>query len=247
MHVMMPWRSDGRPLTNEELFALPSMAEVAKALDADVARYVDRHKVELPNESIGVGAGFAFQLFDRAQLYSADTRFVLSGIVNRMDRAYVAPESCGEIRLVYRLTQTNAAAIGEAAVTPRLPMTLNVVLKARAMAKLITCAEIARRWLAVGDLKMTGKELAAKLTASGGALDSIRSENIDRIETNLQIAHAPKSAVRDFRTDYLMKVFKYDAASATFIESPLEDQIDRELLLKDDRLAREFKAWLLDP
>ena len=97
----------------------------------DFERYIARHKAELPNESIGVGTGFAFQLFDRAQLYSADTRFVLSGIVNRMDRAYVAPENCGEIRLIYRLTQTNAPAIGEAAVTPRLPMTLNVVLKAK--------------------------------------------------------------------------------------------------------------------
>ena len=124
------------------------MAQVAKALDADFERYVERHKAELPNESIGVGTGFAFQLFDRAQLYSADTRFVLSGIVNRMDRAYVAPENCGEIRLIYRLTQTNAAAIGEAAVTPRLPMTLNVVLKAKGDGDAITCAEIARRWLA---------------------------------------------------------------------------------------------------
>jgi mono/diheme cytochrome c family protein len=53
--------------------------------------------------------------------------------------------------------------------------------------------------------------------------------------------------VRDFRTDYLMKVFKYDAASATFVEAPLEDQIDRERLLKDNELAREFKAWLLAP
>ena len=223
------------------------MAEVAKALDADVERYIDRHKAALPDESIGVGAGFAFQLFDRAQLYSTDTRFVLSGIVNRMDRAYVAPETCGEIRLIYRLTQINAATIGEAAVTPRLPMTLNVVLKARGDGEAITCAEIARRWLAVSDLKMTGRQLAAKLTASDGALDSVRSENIDRIETNLQIAHAPKSAVRDFRTDYLMKVFKYDAASAVFVESPLEDQIDRERLLKDDELAREFKTWLLSP
>ncbi len=33
------------------------------------------------------------QLFDRAQLYSNDTRFVLSGIVNRMDRAYVSPDT----------------------------------------------------------------------------------------------------------------------------------------------------------
>jgi hypothetical protein len=231
VQVMTPSRSDDRSLTNEQLFALPLMAPVAKALDADVARYVERHKAELPNESIGVGTGFAFQLFDPAQLYSADTRFVLSGIVNRMDRAYVAPESCGEVRLIYRLTRTNAATIGEAAVTPRLPMTLNVVLKAKGDGDAIGCAEIARRWLA----------------ADNSALDLVRPENVDRIETNLQIAHAPKSNLRDFRTDYLMKVFKYDAASATFVESPLEDQIDRERLLKDDELARAFKTWLFAP
>jgi hypothetical protein len=245
--IMSPSRPPDAPLTNEQLFALPSMAQVAKALDADFERYIERHKAELPNESIGVGTGFAFQLFDRAQLYSADTRFVLSGIANRMDRAYVAPESCGEIRLIYRLTQTHATAIGEAGVTPRLPMTLNVVLKAKGDGNGITCAEIARRWLAAGSLTTTGAELAGKLIASGGALDTVRRENIDRIETNLQIAHAPKSTSRDFRTDYLMKVFGYDAASASFLESPLEDQIDRELLLKDDRLAREFKTWLLAP
>ena len=245
--IMIAGALDWTPLTNAQLFALPSMAQVAKALDADVEGYIERHKAALSNESIGVGAGFAFQLFDRAQLYSADTRFVLSGIVNRMDRAYVAPANCGEIRLIYRLTQTNAAAIGEAAVTPRLPMTLNVVLKAKGDGEAITCAEIAQRWLAVGSLTATGAELAGKLTAPGGALDLVGPENIDRIETNLQIAHAPKSTLRDFRTDYLMKVFKYDAASATFVESPLEDQIDRELLLKDDKLAREFKTWLLEP
>ena len=48
------------------------------------------HKADLPNETIGVGIVFDFQLFDRALLYSPDARFVLSGIVNRMDRAYLA-------------------------------------------------------------------------------------------------------------------------------------------------------------
>ena len=61
---------------------------VRKALDAEFDRYIARHKADLPNETIGVGDGFDFQLFDRALLYSADTRFVLAGIVNRMDRAY---------------------------------------------------------------------------------------------------------------------------------------------------------------
>ena len=46
----------------------------------------------LPKETIGVGEDFDFQLFDRALLYSAQTRFVLAGIVNRMDRAFVSPE-----------------------------------------------------------------------------------------------------------------------------------------------------------
>jgi hypothetical protein len=251
--IMAPARSADVPLANAELFALPSMAPVRKALEGDFEGYIAKHKAELPNESIGVGQDFAFQLFDRAQLYSPDTRFVLSGIANRMDRAYVAPESCGEVRLLYRLTQTHAQAIGEAAVTPRLPMTLNLVLKAKgdhavdASGKAITCAEIARRWLAAARVTATGTELAETLAAKGGALDLIAPENIHSIETNLQIAHAPKSATRDFRTDYLMKVFNYDAASKTFVETPLENQIDRGRLLADESLARDFRTWLLDP
>ena len=59
-----------------------------KALDDEFDRYIARHKADLPNETIGVGDVFDFQLFDRALLYSADTRFVLAGIINRMDRAY---------------------------------------------------------------------------------------------------------------------------------------------------------------
>src|ERR1700744_1402436 len=188
-HIMAPDRAGDAPLTNRELFSLPSMALVGRALEGDFERYLARHRAELPNESIGVGPGFAFQLFDRAQLYSPDTRFVLSGIVNRMDRAYVLDKSCGEIRLIYRLTETNAQAIGEAAVTQRLPMTLNVVLKAKSgsATEAASCADIAQRWLDAGKLTATGTELANQLTAPGGALASLVPEDIDRIETNLQI------------------------------------------------------------
>jgi hypothetical protein len=251
--IMIPARSANIPLTSRQLFALPSMAPVKAALDADFDRYIERHKAELPNESIGVGQTFDFQLFDRAQLTSDDTRFVLSGIVNRMDRAYVPGQECGEIRLIYRLTQTNGGEIGETAVSPRLPMTLNVVLKAKGTYPVdgksvtVTCGEIAKRWLAAGKLTETGADLAEKLTATGGALDLIGPEAIDRIETNLQIAHAPKSAVRDFRTDYLLKVFKYNTATKAFDESPMENQIDREKILADDKLRADFRAWLLDP
>ena len=256
--VMMPMVSSDIPLTNSQLFALPSMTPVRKALDEEFERYTQRHKAELPNETIGVGTGFDFQLFDRAMLYSPDTRFVLAGIVNRMDRAYLSEADCGEIRLIYRLTRTDMPASGDQAVSPRLPMTLNLVLRARngeateseatvSKSAAPDCAGIARRWLAAGDWPLTAAALAEKLTSDAGPLDLIGPDNIVRIETNLQIAHAPKSPVRDFRTDYLLKVFDYNAPTRTFEEARLENQIDRERILADKSLARDFKSWLLEP
>jgi hypothetical protein len=251
--MLLPMRSANIPLNNSQLFGWPSMVPVRQAIDAEFDRYIAKHKASLPNETIGVGDGFDFQLFDRAQLTSSDTRFVLAGIVNRMDRAYASEASCGEIRLIYRLTRIGAPVIGENAVSPRLPMTLNLVLKAKGglgidhSGTAITCAEIARRWLAAGDLSLTGSALAEKLLASDGPLDLFDYQNIDRIETNLQIAHAPKSAVRDFRTDYLLKVFNYNAQAQRFEEAPMENQIDRDRILADDNLRREFRTWLLDP
>ncbi|MGE0287213.1 MAG: hypothetical protein AB7I42_13220 [Bradyrhizobium sp.] len=249
--ILQPARSADTPLDNAQLFAMPAMASVKAAIDAELDRYIERHNAELPDESIGVGEAFAFRLFDRALLASADTRFVLAGIVSRMDRAYVAPAGCGEIRLIYRLVRTRLPAGSE---TPaRLPMTLNVVLRARGVpavdrdGKPITCAVVAQRWLATSDLTQTGRELAARLQSRDGPLDLAMAENIDRIETNLQIAHAPKSPTREFRTDYLLKVFHYDAQARVFAEAPMENQIDRERLLSDAALASDFKAWLLDP
>jgi hypothetical protein len=250
--VLLPASSRNAPINGSQLFALPSMVPVRKALDDEFDRYVLKHQANLANETIGVGTSYDFQLFDRALLYSDESRFVLAGIVNRMDRGYLSAQNCGEIRLIYRLTRIGAPEAGDAVASPRLPMTLNIVLKAKADRAIdsgaaITCAEIARRWLAAGDLPLTGAELAAKLTAKDGPLDLITPENIDRIETNLQIAHAPKSAVRDFRTDYLLKVFGYNAKSGMFEQAPLENQIDRDRILADANLKRDFRTWLLDP
>ena len=251
--ILVPARSADTPIADGELFALPSMAPVRAAIDAEFERYIASHKNDHPDESIGVADSNDFQLFDRAQLYSDDSRFVLSGVVNRMDRAYVTPESCGEIRLIYRLIPTKLAQAADSLASPRLPMTLNVVLKARgdhaigANGAAVSCAEVARRWLAAGDLPLTGPALAEKLAAPDGPLDLVAPQNIDRIETNIQIVHALKSPTRDFRTDYLLKVFNYNAQSQAFEETPLENQIDRARILADRNLARAFKAWLLDP
>ncbi|MGA7482135.1 MAG: hypothetical protein WBW26_09690 [Bradyrhizobium sp.] len=246
-------QASGGPLNDSALFALPSMAPVRKSLDQEFERYVRQHKAELPNDTIGVGTQFDFQLFDRDQLYSQAHRFVLAGIVNRMDRAFVSPSGCGEIRLIYRLTEMDAPPVGDHGASARQPMTLNLVLKAKAdnatdgKGAALTCAAIAGRWLDSANWSLTGTALAEKLTAEDGPLALIGPDNIERIETNIQIAHVTPSPAREFRTDYLLKIFDYNPQSKTFEEATLEDQIDRERLVSDEKLRADFKAWLLDP
>ena len=163
-----------RRSTNGQLFALPAMAPVRKALDDEFERYIARHKADLPNETIGVGTSLRLSAVrSRAALL----RRHRASCWRASSTGWIAPISseanCGEIRLIYRLTRTNMSATGDNATSPRLPMTLNVVLKAKGdsaidgSGKAITCAEIARRWLAAGDLPLTGAELAAKLISAG--------------------------------------------------------------------------------
>jgi hypothetical protein len=175
-------------------------------------------------------------------LNAPGTRFDLAGIVNRMDRAFVSPDTCGEIRLIYRPV-ANHASIKKENPPARLPMTLNLVMKAKPANAGATCAELARRWLALADQSPAS---AATLTAQGGALEWIGRDAIDRIEINVQIARA-SADVNDLegRADYLMKVFRYNGT--LFEESPLENQIDVLRIRADEKLLADFKTWMLDP
>jgi hypothetical protein len=246
--IFAPETASDAPMMNDELFSLPSMNAVRAAMDREFERYIARHKAAAPESTVGVGEGHDLQLFDRDLLYSGRARFVLAGIVNRMDRAFVSPANCGEIRLIYLLTRVDTTYAN----APRLPATLNVVMKARGDdsttgSREIACSEIARRWLEAADDKLSGGLLAASLMSASGPLALVRPANVDRIEFNLQIGHVAKSAAHDFRTDYLLKVFRRDSVDARFVEAPLENQIDRDRVLADPQLRDEFKQWLLAP
>ena len=82
---------------------------------------------------------------------------MLAGIVNRMDRAYVSEASCGEVRLIYRLTRMKRRRPATTRSPPRLPMTLNLVLKAKADARRSGARSHVpkshNRWLAAGDCR----------------------------------------------------------------------------------------------
>lgn len=162
-----------------------------------------------------------------------------------MDRAYLDSARCGEIRLIYRLRLDDDGGAPGAA-PPQLPMTLTVVLQA-ADGTASSCAGIATRWLAVGEPRLSGAARAARMIAPDGPLAALTPAHIIRLETNLQIAHIPRSPDRPFRTDYLLKLFQFDQTTRAFAEAKLENQIDTDLLLANDTLRRDFKAWLLRP
>src|SRR5215470_14580170 len=50
--LLAPARSADQPLTNDQLFALPSMAPVRKALDADFKRYIATQRARFPKDAI---------------------------------------------------------------------------------------------------------------------------------------------------------------------------------------------------
>jgi hypothetical protein len=218
------------------LFALPSMTIVRDATDRDFNRYVVGHK-DAPDR---------LNLFDRAALNAPQTRFDLVGVVNRMDRAYVSPDECGEIRLIYRpIANRDSADRNDP--PSRLPMTFNLVMKAKPASAGVTCAEIAKRWLVLGDAPPVADHAAA-LTADGGVLQWITPEAIDRIELNIQVARESANANDlEGRADYLMKVFRLNPQRTQFDESPLENQIDIERIRTDAKLAADFRQWLLEP
>jgi hypothetical protein len=244
-------RPTAEPISGAELFALPALAPVKAALDNELERYTARTRTSAPNTTAGGSEPpSTMQVFDRRALYSGATRFVLAGVVNRMDRAFKQPGTCGEIRLIYRPVVKQAPAGTDPAAAPRLPMTLNVILKARGDlpdAGNVPCGELARRWLDGGEWRDTGADLAVRLLGKGGALEFVKPNAIDRIETNIQIGHAPTGSSTDARADYLIKSFQYNAGLRTFEESPLENQIDYARIVADARLKAAFQRWILDP
>src|SRR5258706_12588107 len=101
-------------------------------------------------------------------------------------------------------------------------MPLNVVVRAKGAKPpapggiAFPCKDIAQRWLATTKGPQTGTDLAIRLMSAGGPLEFVEPVDVDRIETNLQIAHAPKSAVWDFRTDDFPKGFCYNSQAPVF-------------------------------
>jgi hypothetical protein len=221
-------------LANHELSQLPGFAVLVQELEREAARAASADKLA------GVDvARFSHRLFDRRFLRLPQAHFKLAGVVNRPDRAAFDASSCGETRLIYRLSyalDTERAS--------KLPMTLGVELKVPRGAA--GCREAAARWLEPASTKAS-KNADAEARASwlrseqgplGPALTRVSAETA-RVVVNLQLVRWPATIRPDLggHAEYLLRSFRPDAAGLLQPER-LENTVDaRELASPPKRQA----------
>ena len=246
--LLFPERSDALMLRNDNLLT-GKMSAVGRVLKKDIEDLPQRSADPTARDFFKNGAN-QDRRFSARLLDDKHSGFVLTGVINRMDRAYRTVDgarrltTCGEIRFIYRFTYD--VKIGTTTVASRLPLTMVIVMNARDADTTIGCAEIAKRWIRLGTLNSV-KEQIEYLDADDGPLKYLQPRQIDRIEANIQLFRIPAAVKNDFgsHAEYLLRVFRRPGSEAAFLPTFLENQVDRERLLAKPTKLAEFRTWAL--
>jgi hypothetical protein len=227
-----------RARTTAELDRLSGFQSIFATLRADVRAAKSSHPLAKVTSSDG------YRLFDERWFDSHEMRFVLSGVLNRLDRRAFYPGTCGEIRFLYRLAyQTEHAG---APMAGRLPMTMNVVFLVRGDQ---SCRSVARSWRLARDAR--GESAAERALGEGPLAPRERERwTLKSIETNLQTFRIQSFAHPTLagHIDYVLRVFhaKGDPRDA-FEAVPMENMPDVARLSQDAKLRDDLLRTLRDP
>jgi len=208
---------------NQALATDPRYLSIVNSLNGDLE--AERQK----DPKLGPTMATVHRLFDMRWLKSRYAQFELVGIVNRMDRAVFNPDTCGELRLIYRLAYQKPQA--GVVIASRLPMTVNVVFL---LPSEPTCAQQAKLWLNLSDEAL---------------LAAVDRSHLKSVEINLQAVRWPATIRPDMggHALYFLRVFKEKTPHGPFELSPLENTPDVEKLTHTKPLRDELLAWLLQP
>lgn len=216
---------------NAALSALPRFAPLVRELQTELARAAAAD----PAAGVDV-ARYSHRLFDRRFLRSEKARFELAGVVNRPDRAAFQAGSCGETRLIYRLSYAF-----DAERASKLPMTLGVELSVPRDGP--TCRAAAARWLEPASLR--AEERAAWLRSAAGPLSAeLVRPSRSRVVVNVQLVRWPSTVRPDLggHAEYLLRAFRL-GESDVLAPEPLENTLDpRAASSPPQRLA--LLGWL---
>lgn len=177
------------------------------------------------------------RLFDKRWLRSSDANFELIGLVNRIDQRAFDPEtSCGEVRLIYRLSYDKTSKKGGFS---RLPMTANLVYS---VPKTDTsCRAAALRW-----------QVPSKIDTPNAYLDwlvqsPLQNGNLSfkQLEINLQVSRIVASNKPDFggSATYFLKIYAQNELKR-FVPTKLRNTVDTARIASDSVLRAELLQYI---
>jgi hypothetical protein len=188
------------------------------------------------------GNGNVTRVFNEKWLTSSDGQFVLSGIINRIDRMHFDTGTCGEIRFLYRLGYQ--VEMGGESYASRAPFTLNVVFEIKNDGR--NCQSVAEQWRSSNLISTSSTETANKLL--NGPLNFAQLK-FKQMEVNGQIARVPSDLEnvtgRKFagQAIYWMRIFAVQGGK--FQPQKLENTPDVIALQKDSVKKEALKNYLI--
>lgn len=181
------------------------------------------------------------ELFEFGWLNSKISRFDLIGVVGRPDRNRILTNSCGEIRLVYRLSYFHS---GIESIKQMLPMTVMAVFALDKPAPPAECSHLFR--IFSDEIESPELRLQA-LLAADSILNQIAAQKIrvSRFETNFLLSNWAFSEVsrQSEQSRYLMRVFKPSENYEHLVPVGLESSPDVELISGNPAILANFQTW----
>ncbi|MGH1540000.1 MAG: hypothetical protein ACRBHB_06240 [Arenicella sp.] len=230
------WLGQGDEVNNQQLTRQAYYRSIMNSIasDLDAARKKD--------PQLSVSMAKSHRLLDKQWLFSKQANFELIGIINRLDRQPFATETCGEIRLIYRLAY-RATQDNNSAIESRLPLTVNTVFWVPDDG--MQCQQAARRW----DMKEPLN--ATQLLADDGPLhrSQLSFSQLKSIEINLQAIRWPSTVRPDMGgyAEYFLRVFTFNSSRELFQLAPLENTPDTKLLQYNPEKKAQLLNWLKQP
>jgi hypothetical protein len=211
------------------------VAELGIDWEKDITRTYKPEHAKTPEGREHRKNGNVTRIFNEKWLTSGTGQFLLSGIVNRMDRRDFTPGTCGELRFIYRLGYE--VRMGEQTYASRMPFTINMVFTYGGDSE--GCASVARLW------KTEHTTSTQKLLE--GPLDLSRLD-FKQMEVNVQAARFPSDLENDTKRHfagqaiYLMRIF--GLKGGVFVPLKLENTPDVLAIRASAEKQKELKAFL---
>lgn len=180
------------------------------------------------------------RVMDMRWLKAAEARLRLVGVVNRLDRrdfhAVRGEASCGEVRLIYRLSYSFLRDGRGKVLSSRMPFNFNAVFDVLPDAD-SGCAGMVRRWTPEAGLHVDAAWLAE------GPLDRT-AWKFRQLELNAQVVRFPSGQEPEFggQAVYILRIFGIEGAVAS--EIPLENTPDTDRLAVDADMKARLAAYL---